>query len=143
MRALVGQHRLFLAVAELRLPPANPAAPLRSLQSLHRPRVDQVALQLGEDAVRDTFRISRIVRKPAASPLVLAGSLQCPSGLVSRDLSGWGGIGRNAAGRDGCSHSVPIRRAPCLAGLRVPPVGHKGGTVSQAEADLGQEPLSQ
>jgi len=39
----------------------------------------------------------------------LAGSLHHPSALVSWDLPGWGGIGRDPAGRDGCSHPVPIR----------------------------------
>jgi hypothetical protein len=54
----------------------------------------------------------QIMRKPARAALALARSLQCLSVLVSRDLPGWGGTGQDAAGRDGCSHSVPIRRRP-------------------------------
>ena len=48
--------------------------------------------------------------EPARLPLMLAERLHCPSVLVSRDLAGPGGTGQDGAGRDGCSHSVPIRR---------------------------------
>ncbi len=72
------------------------------------------------------------MRKPARPPLVLAKSLQHPSVLVSQDLAGRGGTGQDGAGRDGCSHSVPIRkqdRCSLACAWRQP--AHKAGTATR------------
>jgi hypothetical protein len=50
----------------------------------------------------------QIMRKPAWPPSMLAESLHQPLVLVSRDLLGSGRTGQDGAGRDGCSHFVPI-----------------------------------